>query len=255
MPVSLDSTNGGDSPDYAGPSTIIKPTASAKAELSSGHVGQRRKFMRACDVCRRKKIRCDGRQIPGSRCTHCIETKKECTYVEQAQKRPPPPGYVEDLERRYSKAQRLLTRLIPSSELKRELDRMDVEPLANSNSPERIAHRLADSLTHVFDSCSSSSAQGDSDPGDESAYGPNDSVLLPDRFSLLHVSNGRMYGKSSGAALVQTALDLKTEHHDIMSSGSSSEDVMFQEEQEEKKPYVWVTHAVRFHCSSRFYRS
>ncbi|KIO34335.1 hypothetical protein M407DRAFT_16868 [Tulasnella calospora MUT 4182] len=53
---------------------------------------KRRKVLRACDVCRRKKIRCDAHSQPGTRCSHCITYKLECTFVEGAKKRGPPKG-------------------------------------------------------------------------------------------------------------------------------------------------------------------
>lgn len=145
-----------------------------------------------------------------------------------------------------------------STELKSELDRMDVDSSAHSRSPERIAHRLTDSLTLPYEhheihsyasSVSPTHAEGES-LADEDA-----NVVLPDRLSLLHVSNGRIYGKSSGAALVQTVLDLKAEPHNAedepeknWGSNKGSEGSRRSPETgsqaSEKKPYVWVTHAV-----------
>jgi hypothetical protein len=41
--------------------------ASPQPAKSSPHVQKRRRVTRACDECRRKKIKCDGKQP----CTHC----------------------------------------------------------------------------------------------------------------------------------------------------------------------------------------
>ncbi|PVF98021.1 hypothetical protein CPB86DRAFT_679266, partial [Serendipita vermifera] len=49
-----------------------------------GMRAKKRKIQRACDVCRRKKIRCDGPQQADGRCTNCITYSYECTYVEVA---------------------------------------------------------------------------------------------------------------------------------------------------------------------------
>ena len=46
------------------------PNTSGKSALSvkrAGHLQKRRRVTRACDECRRKKIKCDGKQP----CTHC----------------------------------------------------------------------------------------------------------------------------------------------------------------------------------------
>nr|POE88174.1 vacuolar membrane protease [Quercus suber] len=58
---------------------------------TSGHLQKRRRVTRACDECRRKKIKCDGKQ--------------------------PSPQYVENLERRVHRAETLLHILIPNLDL------------------------------------------------------------------------------------------------------------------------------------------
>jgi len=47
------------------PSTLSNATS--KNGLIKGHLQKRRRVTRACDECRRKKIKCDGKQP----CTHC----------------------------------------------------------------------------------------------------------------------------------------------------------------------------------------
>ncbi|KAJ6608962.1 hypothetical protein B0H10DRAFT_511796 [Mycena sp. CBHHK59/15] len=41
----------------------------------------KRHVQRACDVCRRRKSRCDGSQKPGNKCSTCIDGKLDCTYL------------------------------------------------------------------------------------------------------------------------------------------------------------------------------
>lgn len=80
---------------------------------------KRRRVQRACDACRRKKIRCDGAQA-GKRnitCSNCLEQKVECTYVEAAKRRGPPPGYIEALEWKVQKFEDLLARVKPEINL------------------------------------------------------------------------------------------------------------------------------------------
>ena len=47
---------------------------------------------KACDMCRKKKIKCDGK-LPA--CTHCINYKTECLFTQVEKKRNPPKGYEE----------------------------------------------------------------------------------------------------------------------------------------------------------------
>ncbi|KAJ7089539.1 fungal-specific transcription factor domain-containing protein [Mycena epipterygia] len=53
---------------------------------------------RPCDVCRRRKTRCEGSQIPGAKCATCLAANLECTYRDPARKRESKSRYVTDLE-------------------------------------------------------------------------------------------------------------------------------------------------------------
>ncbi|KAF1816580.1 hypothetical protein P152DRAFT_129067 [Eremomyces bilateralis CBS 781.70] len=68
---------------------------------------KRRRIARACDMCRKKKIKCDGR-MPA--CTHCQNYKTECIFTQVEKKRNPPKGakYIEGLENRLGRMESLL---------------------------------------------------------------------------------------------------------------------------------------------------
>ncbi|KAF4465764.1 transcriptional activator Mut3p [Fusarium albosuccineum] len=68
---------------------------------------KRRRIARACDMCRKKKIKCDGK-MPS--CTHCINYKTECVFTQVEKKRAPPKGakYIEGLENRLNRMEHLL---------------------------------------------------------------------------------------------------------------------------------------------------
>ena len=53
--------------DATSPSLSSNATGKPHAIKSSSHLQKRRRVTRACDECRRKKIKCDGKQP----CTHC----------------------------------------------------------------------------------------------------------------------------------------------------------------------------------------
>ncbi|KAJ7163326.1 fungal-specific transcription factor domain-containing protein [Mycena filopes] len=44
---------------------------------------------RSCDVCRRRKVRCDGPTIPPGSCTNCSKSQSKCTYLQPWTKRSP----------------------------------------------------------------------------------------------------------------------------------------------------------------------
>ncbi|KAH8423291.1 transcription factor atrR [Aspergillus melleus] len=68
---------------------------------------KRRRIARACDMCRKKKIKCDGKM---PKCSHCINYKTECVFTQVEKKRNPPKGakYIEGLENRLGRMESLL---------------------------------------------------------------------------------------------------------------------------------------------------
>jgi len=68
---------------------------------------KRRRIARACDMCRKKKIKCDGKM---PRCSHCENYKTECIFTQVEKKRQPPKGakYIEGLENRLGRMETLL---------------------------------------------------------------------------------------------------------------------------------------------------
>ncbi|CDM33964.1 transcriptional regulator family: Fungal Specific TF [Penicillium roqueforti] len=75
---------------------------------------KRRRVGRACDECRRKKIKCDGKQP----CTHCTVYSYDCSYDQPSnRRRNPAPQYVEALENRLQKAEALLRIVLPNVDL------------------------------------------------------------------------------------------------------------------------------------------
>ncbi|KAI0490951.1 N-terminal binuclear Zn cluster-containing protein [Xylaria cf. heliscus] len=77
------------------------------ALLDDVNEAKRRRIARACDMCRKKKIKCDGKQPA---CTHCINYKTECVFTQVEKKRSPPKGakYIEGLENRLGRMESLL---------------------------------------------------------------------------------------------------------------------------------------------------
>ncbi|KAL1881882.1 hypothetical protein Daus18300_000936 [Diaporthe australafricana] len=75
--------------------------------LDDANEAKRRRIARACDMCRKKKIKCDGK-LPA--CTHCINYKTECVFTQVEKKRNPPKGakYIEGLENRLGRMESLL---------------------------------------------------------------------------------------------------------------------------------------------------
>jgi len=59
---------------------------------------KRTKVSRACDECRRKKIRCDATDVDSSEsCSSCKKIGQQCLFSRQPLKRGPSKGYIKEL--------------------------------------------------------------------------------------------------------------------------------------------------------------
>ena len=93
--------------------TSMAPTGSNPIK-PQGPLQKRRRVTRACDECRKKKIKCDGKQP----CTHCTVYSYECTYDQPSnRRRNPAPQYIEALENRLQKAEAILRSVLPGIDL------------------------------------------------------------------------------------------------------------------------------------------
>ncbi|KAF3393410.1 hypothetical protein DPV78_009517 [Talaromyces pinophilus] len=88
------------------PFNASQPGQAAQDEERDGDP-KRRRIARACDMCRKKKIKCDGKM---PKCSHCINYKTECIFTQVEKKRNPPKGakYIEGLENRMRRLEGLL---------------------------------------------------------------------------------------------------------------------------------------------------
>ncbi|KAL7309863.1 hypothetical protein PS15m_010694 [Mucor circinelloides] len=67
---------------------------------------KRKRLSLACNVCRRKKIKCDGVKPT---CGKCQRFHQECTYTDVIKKRGPRQGHIDLLEQRLRKMEELIT--------------------------------------------------------------------------------------------------------------------------------------------------
>ncbi|KAL6819602.1 fungal-specific transcription factor domain-containing protein [Trichoderma sp. SZMC 28015] len=89
------------------PDMTAQMFADSNLLLDDSQDAKRRRIARACDQCRRKKIKCDGK-LPS--CTHCTNYKTECIFTQIEKKRATPKGakYIEALENRLTRMEKLL---------------------------------------------------------------------------------------------------------------------------------------------------
>ncbi|KAG0245998.1 hypothetical protein BGX31_005062 [Mortierella sp. GBA43] len=70
---------------------------------------KRTKITKACDNCRRRRVKCDG--VPDG-CGGCRAAKTQCIYTTSTTKRGPPKGYVEVIEDRLGKIENMLAGIV-----------------------------------------------------------------------------------------------------------------------------------------------
>ncbi|KAF9463753.1 fungal-specific transcription factor domain-containing protein [Collybia nuda] len=145
----------------------------------------KRKVQRACDLCRRKKVRCDGPQMLNQRCTNCITVGQNCTYVEAAKRRGPPKAYLDSLKNRVENLERLLSELHPEA-----LASLDGPSGSDLSSLPHNSIRLKTQEDNL-----------------------EDMVLVEslDKLSL----DGRFLGKSSGAMLMESVMNMRDQYMGI----------------------------------------
>ncbi|KAJ7745801.1 fungal-specific transcription factor domain-containing protein [Mycena maculata] len=154
-----------------------------------------RKGHRPCDMCRRKKRRCDG----GHPCEHCIQHEFNCTYEQRATQRASASRRKASLETRLETVESLLRASNPNPDtiLRKGsgILEMITEGIRGVNEPYPTPHSEDLGFTDVADS-----------------------------FELLSLSNSTEHGfqgKSSQAMLVKAAVDLKLNSKTFNASNGS----------------------------------
>ncbi|RVD80599.1 uncharacterized protein DFL_008493 [Arthrobotrys flagrans] len=169
---------------------------------------KRRRIARACDQCRKKKIKCDGK-TPA--CTHCQNYHTECVFTLVEKKRQPPKGakYIEGLENRLGRMESLLklSGILPEFDSKTDLGtlekRLEAQRLQTigGNSP---GNPLFSRPVSSNGTPNSGGMIAGSSPSDASCREEEESESLSDKMSSL-VTNARgetrFIGSSSGFSI------------------------------------------------------
>ncbi|EKM53328.1 uncharacterized protein PHACADRAFT_259611 [Phanerochaete carnosa HHB-10118-sp] len=168
--------------------------------------GERKKRPRACDMCRRRKVRCDGDSMPDGLCTNCKTYDYKCTYAPK--KRAIDPEYVQNLESQLAQAHDTIRKL--TARLEAADSAMDTQ---SSSVPS------PSSSSAIFPHCGPTGKNGKRLPSlpplnDEQYPSDDDGDMvgsIEKRMpSLAHTPAHLQYlGKSSSLVLVQQALDMR----------------------------------------------
>ncbi|THH33707.1 hypothetical protein EUX98_g391 [Antrodiella citrinella] len=88
---------------------------------------QRRRVWRACESCRRKKIKCDGNEPT---CSQCAATKSQCTWLQTKDRAALSRHYVQELEARLLHMETLFQQVTPILEQVGQASGLDISQLA-----------------------------------------------------------------------------------------------------------------------------
>ncbi|BGO90063.1 hypothetical protein NBRC10512_003597 [Rhodotorula toruloides] len=187
---------------FASTSASSGPSTTAHGDSTAAKNRQNR-IVRACDNCRRRKIRCDamgGATGPEGAtaeqpCTLCASQGVPCTFEQRPQKRAPPKGYVESLERRLEAMEGLLS----------SLSKQDGPPsstVPKTSAPAAVAPRPSDYGGLAATDTASSSRAPSPPPTDLDAI-----QGLSERLDDLVIEADRYVGRGSGFHLVQSVHD------------------------------------------------
>ncbi|PWA03549.1 hypothetical protein BB558_000223 [Smittium angustum] len=116
-------------------------SASSNSELSDTETMV--KLMHACDVCRRKKVKCDGGKPS---CASCLRLKIECTYSPLIRKKKVRRSAIQKIEGRLESVEQVLVNLAAAVEATSEDQDESQDPLATENSETAVSERA---LSHI----------------------------------------------------------------------------------------------------------
>ncbi|KAI9816464.1 MAG: hypothetical protein M1827_001596 [Pycnora praestabilis] len=143
--------------EQASPSIGSSGASSSQPSKIPLPMQKRRRVTRACDECRRKKIKCDGKQP----CTHCTVYSYECTYDQPSnRRRNPAPQYIEALENRLQRAEALLKTVLPDVDLG--------NPNFDAGVPQRMHAPVRQNVNSTDPARAQTGSSSDKDKGGES---------------------------------------------------------------------------------------
>ncbi|EKM58707.1 uncharacterized protein PHACADRAFT_253195 [Phanerochaete carnosa HHB-10118-sp] len=163
----------------------------------------KKRRVRACDQCRRRKVKCDGAEVNGSRCTNCVSFKYQCTYVAGTDKRFCDVEYVQNLEKELTEVRLLVRKL-----------QYEIHALRNvSSNPSEFTNSAVSSS--AWQTASGLPRTARLTPDAEDLLGEDtDEEILVEGFKSLNVKTEETHflGRESNLMLIRKAIDLKQEY-------------------------------------------
>ncbi|CAG8688743.1 22108_t:CDS:2 [Gigaspora rosea] len=206
---------------------------------------KRQRVSKACDSCRRKKVKCGGAPPV---CSNCLAFNLTCTYNDTTKKRGPPKGYIEAIESRLYKMESLMGELAHSNDpraeaILAELMKDDLHPLHKARKVNYATWR--NRITTPFNDTLETRSIG---PLTDSSTNVNTNDYeinyINDSMGILSIDEKNQvnyYGKSSGLQLLKQSDRYKNgilsfsnnidNDPNLITSSSSNQKLILQSEQ------------------------
>ncbi|KIY62788.1 hypothetical protein CYLTODRAFT_494407 [Cylindrobasidium torrendii FP15055 ss-10] len=110
--------------------------------------GRWKRLPRACDACKRRKVRCNSEEMPGKKCTNCDTAGLECTHVGASNALGSSKSYVIKLEKRVKDLENLCLHLLPGMDLDAKLREFESASISSEQAqPENADDRTIATLS------------------------------------------------------------------------------------------------------------
>ncbi|KAK9765067.1 hypothetical protein K7432_006910 [Basidiobolus ranarum] len=173
-------------------------SSSQEASFSNeSSANKKSRTSRACDLCRRKKVKCDGLKPT---CSNCSTLSHDCTYLDKPRKRGPQTSQPKALEARLKHLESLLTSLV---------DHGGSVPNQIANELRSINHDSSNVESPHQDELEESSEEESQDDEEEEVPGTDQNSVYPQDIPY------RYAGSSSGMYLLNDNVKRSQSIHDI----------------------------------------
>ncbi|CAN9085043.1 unnamed protein product [Alternaria alternata] len=164
---------------------------------------KRSKVSRACDECRRKKIRCDATSENGPEaCSSCKRTGARCQFSRQPMKRGPSKGYIKELADRLNSLESQIHHP-PAQSHNFDFGTLGDQSFPDTQSPPQFKRQRTHSMTDGFHDAFSRPNWTVQDRGNSGSVDAHGLPVLPDQESSLNGNRRTSFGDMSlGGSLI-----------------------------------------------------
>ncbi|KAJ7045175.1 fungal-specific transcription factor domain-containing protein [Mycena alexandri] len=175
---------------------------------------KRRRLRGACDICRKQKSRCDSAEMPGGKCSKCIQFLSECTHSGNAKGGSSSANL---LKKSPLTAQEHVKSILSGSTEYSSGDPGEVYQVLVAVA--RYAQRLEEALstttavqssTELSPPSDASETVGETDTESDDGVLVDETLAEPLRQITRDISSNRFYGKSSSIHFIRFLMDVKT---------------------------------------------